>query len=99
MLKILTFILLFAFIAPQSYPYQQPTPSPPAALNLKLPQFNFTFPTYKFAQAGQIFQQAQTPILPTAPQASNPSSFANTTFAGFSNSFKAEMAFLIASIK
>lgn len=55
-------------------------------------QINFAFPTHKFAQAGAVF--ANVSLAQT-----NPSNFSNTTFNGFSNAYKSEMAYLIASIK
>ena len=57
-----------------------------------LPQFNFNFPTDKFAQANINFQAA-TP----KPVVSNVFDNFNT-FNGFSSSFKADMATLIAKI-
>lgn len=73
--------------------------APPAVMNLRLPQVNFNFPTHKFAMAGNAFHQVQASVTPETQTIANVTYDQTSTFAGFSNSFKSEMAYLIASIK
>ena len=73
--------------------------APPAVMNLQMPKINFNFPTHKFHMAGDMFHQAQATVVPETQSISTVTYDKTSTFAGFSNSFKSEMAFLIASIK
>lgn len=68
------------------------TVAAPSSFVTALPQFNFNFPTSKFTQASANFQAAS-----SQPAVSG--AFNNfNTFNGFSTSFKADMASLIAKI-
>ena len=73
--------------------------APPAIMNLQLPKINFNFPTQKFHMAGNMFHQAQASVVPETQTISTVTYDKTSSFAGFSNSFKSEMAYLIASIK
>jgi hypothetical protein len=93
MLKVLSLLLIFSFIS-STFISQQPF-SPV----ISMPQLNFNFPTQKFAMAGEAFKRMQVPLVPQSQTISNVSYDQTSSFAGFSNSFKSEMAYLIASIK
>ena len=82
------FILLVPSLSNLSTPA-----SPLGMLTLNVPALTFQFPMHKFAQAGSVFSM----MSPKPVETNN--AFAGTSFGGFSNSFKSEMAYLIAGIR